>query len=332
MDQNIYNAIRPKRLSEMFPTSNSLKHVKELMETGKMGRSVFLYGESGCGKTTLARIIARFLNCESKDEKPCGVCAQCTNADMWSIIETNAADQRGIDDMRSLIDEVAVPPLNSEIKTVILDECHQLSKDAQNVILKVLEECPDHLCMIMCTTEPMKVLPTIRNRCYQIGFDSLAYSQSKEFMEYITKRMLDGGYIDEVRTMMEPTRDTIIGMARGSARQLTVLTYIFQRTGAVSEMHEEREILMRDFARVILGSCRWREMVDLIKGVKTDHEAVRIHMVNYFAAIAMRERKTKLQRCHELLMCMRAPLEMTNQKADFIARMLDIARICAAIQ
>jgi DNA polymerase III subunit gamma/tau len=332
MNENIYNRLRPKNLSEFFPTTQSLEHVKTLLETGKIGRSIFLYGSSGCGKTTLARIVAKSLVCEGTGEKPCGVCSQCTNAEAWSIVEANAADKRGIDDMRSLIDEVSVPPLNSEKETVILDEAHQLSKDAQNALLKLVEECPEHLCMILCTTEPSKVIPTLRNRCLGIGFDRLAYSQSKSFISYVTKRLVNEGYIENAREVPDTTLETIIGKADGSARQLTVLTYVYHETGTVSVANEEQELLMKDLARVLLGGRGWGEMIPLVRKIKSEHEMVRIQMVNYFAVIALRESGEKLNRADMVLTMFLDPLQPTNQKADFVHRMMQTVRTCYAMK
>lgn len=207
--------------------------------------------------------------------------------------------------------------------------CHQLSKDAQNALLKTLEECPEHLCIVLCTTEPGKVLPTLKNRCLQIGFDRLGYSESREFVMYTIERLHKSGYIEKKRTMLEPTLETIISMADGSARQLTVLTYMFEETGTVSKVDEEQEIMMKDIARVILGECRWKSMVPLLKKIKTEHDIIRIHLVNYFAAIALNPKdNTTVMRCFELLSRFSEPLSPSNQKADFVGRMVGLIHAC----
>lgn len=169
-----YHRYRPRKFSEVVGHSTVIKGIKAAVTSKSPSQAYILSGASGTGKTTTARIIARAVNCLNmgKDGEPCLECANCLAVDNKTIdlIEMNAADARGIDDIRSLASGLSSFPFTLQRKIVILDECQQLSKDAQNVLLKVLEEAPPHVFIILCTTDPSKLLPTVKNRCQQFDF------------------------------------------------------------------------------------------------------------------------------------------------------------------
>lgn len=169
-----YLKYRPKNLDELdLPeVSDSLK---KIVKSGKIPHAFLFSGPKGSGKTSAARILAKVLNCEhlSKDKKPCDKCEQCltiTRGSNLDVIEMDAASHRGIDDVRTLRDAVKLAPVKANKKIYIIDEAHMLTTEASNALLKTLEEPPEHVIFILATTNPEKLIETIRSRVTNILF------------------------------------------------------------------------------------------------------------------------------------------------------------------
>lgn len=170
---------RPRSFSRLLQPIIA-KALRNAVVGDRVSHCYMFSGPKGCGKTSSARILAMALDCpdREKDGEPCGKCESCTSIMEGScpdVMEINAAQQRGIDDMWNLIaSTINHPPMVSPRKVYILDECHMLTPQAQNSLLKSLEEPPEYVNFILCTTEPRKVLPTIADRSqhFQFGFVS----------------------------------------------------------------------------------------------------------------------------------------------------------------
>lgn len=147
---------RPKEFKEFIGNSSIVKSVKSLVEKKEVPHSWMFTGNSGCGKTTLARLVAKTLGAKPS-----------------AIFEINASDMRGIDGVRDILSTIAYASPGSPVKVYILDECHQLTKDAQNALLKSLEDAPNHVYFILCTTDPQKLISTIRTRCKEFKLKPL---------------------------------------------------------------------------------------------------------------------------------------------------------------
>ena len=167
----LYLKYRPKNLNEL-----DLKDVGQSLKNILSKRSIphaFLFaGPKGTGKTSAARILAKIVNCESK-KPPCGKCQQCVSIDKGNnldVIEMDAASHRGIDDVRTLRDAVKLTPVAAKKKIYIIDEAHMLTTEASNALLKTLEEPPEHVIFILATTNPEKLIETIRSRTTFIPF------------------------------------------------------------------------------------------------------------------------------------------------------------------
>src|SRR5204862_2711050 len=148
--------------------------LKNAISSGQVRQAYLFAGPRGTGKTSMARILAKGLNCaEGPTPEPDGTCHSCRTiaaGTSLDVIEMDAASQRGIDDIREIRDRVVLQPVEGRYKVYILDEAHQLTDAAWNALLKLIEEPPPHLVFVFCTTDLSKVLPTVRSRCQTFVF------------------------------------------------------------------------------------------------------------------------------------------------------------------
>src|SRR3954451_23759144 len=170
------------------------KTLKRAIESGRIAHAFLFCGTRGTGKTSMARILAKALNCESSDKpttKPCGKCESClgiAHGDDIDVIEIDAASNTGVDNVRSIIENSAYRPARSRFKVYIIDEVHMLSKAAFNALLKTLEEPPEHVKFILATTEAEKVLQTILSRCQRYDFRNIPTREIAGHLREVTKR------------------------------------------------------------------------------------------------------------------------------------------------
>jgi DNA polymerase-3 subunit gamma/tau len=182
---------RPRRFAEMVGQEHVVRALTNALATNRLHHAYLFTGTRGIGKTTVSRILAKSLNCIGPDgqggitAEPCGVCSACTeiDADRYiDYIELDAASNRGIDDARDLIERAAYKPSLGRFKVFMIDEAHQLTKDAFNALLKTLEEPPEHLKFVLATTDPEKMLPTVLSRCLQFNLRPMAPATVREHL------------------------------------------------------------------------------------------------------------------------------------------------------
>lgn len=169
-----YRTFRPTTFDSVVRQEHIVKILKNQISTNKVGHAYLFCGPRGTGKTTLAKIFARAINCENPvNGSPCGVCPTCkalANASNLDISEIDAASNNGVDEMRDLREKVQYPPVAGKYKVYIIDEVHMLTQSAFNAVLKTLEEPPRHAVFILATTEPQKIPATILSRCMRFDF------------------------------------------------------------------------------------------------------------------------------------------------------------------
>jgi DNA polymerase-3 subunit gamma/tau len=192
----MYQVIARKYRPQSFAELVNQKHVKTTLahaiEQARIAHGYIFSGQRGTGKTTVARILARCLNCiEGPTTTPCGVCASCletTAGNAPDVIEIDAASNRGINEMRELRDNIRYRPARDRYKVFIIDEAHQITSEAFNALLKTLEEPPEWVVFVLCTTESHKIPATIASRCQQFSFRSVSFDEIIERMEWICRQ------------------------------------------------------------------------------------------------------------------------------------------------
>ena len=181
---------RPKRFAEMVGQEHVLRALGNALDSGKVHHAFLFTGTRGVGKTTIARILAKSLNCETAgvSSNPCGVCAACREIDegrFVDLIEVDAASRTKVDDTRELLDNVQYAPTRGRYKVYLIDEVHMLSNHSFNALLKTLEEPPPHVKFLLATTDPQKLPVTVLSRCLQFSLKRLPASLIGERLKFI---------------------------------------------------------------------------------------------------------------------------------------------------
>lgn len=186
----LYRTYRPQTFDDVAGQVHVTRTLKNAIKENRIAHAYLFAGPRGTGKTTIAKILAKAINCTG-DNPPCNECDNCKAINLGDhpdVIEIDAASNNGVDEVRDLIDKVKYAPINGKYKVYIIDEVHMMSTGAFNALLKTLEEPPAHIVFILATTEPHKILPTIISRCQRFDFKRVDEKDIIQRLEYVLNK------------------------------------------------------------------------------------------------------------------------------------------------
>lgn len=251
----LYRKYRSKNFDELVGQEAIKRTLTNSLLSGKISHAYLFSGPRGTGKTSVARLFAKALNCEEGIGHICNHCSNCVAVNDGShpdIIEIDAASNSGVEEVRTLIEQVKYSPIKGTKKVYIIDEVHMMTNSAFNALLKTLEEPPEYCVFILCTTEPYKLLPTILSRCQRYEFKKISDDELRKLL----LRVL----LAEKVTCTEPALRLIIELSNGGARDcLSLLDQIISYCG--SSIDEPSIIKM-------FGLTTAQEKIDLLKAIK----------------------------------------------------------------
>jgi DNA polymerase-3 subunit gamma/tau len=268
---SLYQKYRPKDFSEIYGNVQVTTALEAMLKNNPPHAFLF-YGPKGCGKTTLAKIVAGKLESNGMD-----------------FHEMDSADFRGIDTIREIKRQCYYAPnQGSKSRTWMLDEVHKLTNDAQNSLLKLLESPPNHVYFILCTTEPNKLLPTVKDRCTQLKVQSLTEQQTKKLLLSILKKekkQLDDDILEEIH-------ETSKGHPRAALQILDLVLHTKkedQLKVARQSAEEEDEIVIK-ICRALFQKTSWKQIATLLQEARSiDPESIRLAIRGYCTSILLKQ-------------------------------------------
>lgn len=268
---SLYHKYRPNSLENLLGNSEITASLKTMLADKKKCPHVFLmHGPTGCGKTTIARIIASKLDCHGSD-----------------LREVDSADFRGIDSIREIRKQSVFKPIESSCRVWIIDECHKLTNDAQNALLKILEDTPPHVYFILCTTDPQKLIAAVKGRCSQFQVKQLTDSQMMLLLRTVVK--------GEGESLQKMVYDQIIQDSLGHPRNaLQTLEQVLRvdedKRLDVAKRSAEELSQSIELCRVLLTpAIAWGKVAHILSGLKDqDAEGVRRVVLGYCQAILLK--------------------------------------------
>jgi DNA polymerase III subunit gamma/tau len=248
----LYRTYRPQTFSEVVGQEPVVRTLTNAIEAGRIRQAYLFAGPRGTGKTSLARILAKGINCEHgptpEPDNTCHSCVSISAGTSLDVIEMDAASQRGIDDIREIRERVVLQPVEGRMKVYILDEAHQLTDAAWNALLKLIEEPPPHLLFVFCTTELAKVLPTVRSRCQTFVFQRPRLPD----LIRVLRRVADGESMD----VPDAALGLIARSARGSFRDaVSTLDQLAAATGGTITVQDVLQLLGAVEDEVLFRLC-----------------------------------------------------------------------------
>jgi DNA polymerase-3 subunit gamma/tau len=267
----LYLTYRPQTFEEVAGQKAIVRTLKNALTSGKMAHAYLFAGPRGTGKTTMARLFAKALDCEEGLGHQCNKCSNCLAISEGShpdVIEIDAASNNGVDQVRDLIDKVKYAPIKGKYKVYIIDEVHMMSTGAFNALLKTLEEPPENVIFILCTTEPYKVLPTILSRCQRFDFSKLSDEEMRgKLLEVLAQ---------EKTVYDEEGVKAVIALADGGMRDaLSILDQVLAYSG--NQLHE-KDVL------AIYGLASLEEKIALLQSLKSGDVSGVIQQAESFIA------------------------------------------------
>lgn len=269
MSHELYKRYRPKKLNQIVGQKNAVSVLEKKLINKKLPHSILLTGPSGVGKTTIARILRRELNCSKQD-----------------FNEINCADFKGIDTIREIRTRMYQAPINGDCRIWLIDEAHKLTGDAQNAFLKMLEDTPAHVYFMLATTEPQKLLKTVRTRCMEIALKPLSDLEINYLIKTVAK-------VEKFKIPNDVV-NKILECSFGSARQALVILDKIIKLDNEEEMLDviqssTTETQAIAIARALFNyKTKWADMAKILKETQNeDPEGVRYLVLAYSKSILL---------------------------------------------
>lgn len=296
---SLYLKYRPENFENMVGHKNIINSLITLLSSDTLPHAFIFSGPSGTGKTTFARILANVLKADKND-----------------IIEINVANTNGVDYIRELSSSAKYVPLLGQNKVFILDECQQLTKEAQNCLLKILEDSPLHSYFILCTTDSAKLITTIKNRCTSYNLTILSNKEIEEILNRVIK--------EEKMCISEDVFNLIVYKAEGCPRKALVL---LNQVKDISDLDEACKLLADELDKEneIIDLCKllikrpkvsWKEVVKVFENVNIEPEQIRIIFAGYLAG-ALKKSDNPAFYGNKLELFL-SPLTYGSQKAEIL--------------
>lgn len=263
----LYKKHRPDALNKIIGQAPAVATLRTHVEQNTVPHTLLLTGPSGVSKTTIARILKTELGCAESD-----------------YTEMNCADLRGIDSARDIIRTMGFAPIGGKCRIWVLDEIHRSTRDFQESMLKALEDTPKHVYFILCTTDPQKLLPTIKTRCTEIKLNSLQHNDLLKLLKRVCRW--------EEKNVPEEVLEQIATDAAGSARMaLVLLDKVINLPEAdmaeAAKSHKEQENAAIDLCRKLFSGT-FSECMAVVKGLPDEAESVRWAVLGYAKAIMLK--------------------------------------------
>lgn len=266
--QALYNKYRPQTFEEVVEQKHIIKTLKSAITQNRVSHAYLFCGPHGIGKTSIARVFAKALNCEegitTTPCNKCNICSSISNGSCIDVLEIDAASNRGIDEIRNLREKVNYLPTQARKKVYIIDEVHMLTTEAFNALLKTLEEPPAHVIFMMATTQPNKILPTILSRCQRFDLHLISSEDIVKRLKYIAK---------EEKIKITPSALSLIAKhSKGSQRDAT---------GILDQLHSytDKKIEEEDVAS-LLGVLDYKNLFKIVELIIKEDTAELIYLVD----------------------------------------------------
>lgn len=266
----LYQKHRPAKFEDLHGNEDVLKVLSEMLKNPKTSpHSFLLHGPTGCGKTTIGRIIASSLGAKGMD-----------------IREIDSADFRGIDTVREIRKQCQYHPMESKCQAWIIDECQKMTSDAQSALLKILEDTPSHVYFILCTTDPQKLLGTIKGRCSQFQVSVLKEKEMQHLLRKVVR--------EEGASIKKEVYEQIIQDSMGHPRNALMILDQVLRVDADSQLEIAKKTAMQttqaiDLCRALMSRTSWKAVASILEGLRDQEaEGIRRVVLGYCQSILLK--------------------------------------------